>query len=366
MRVIKNEIYFDKFWLTYFFVRLMYLFIAVFVYSMFTQLGDTNRYLNAGVLFSLGIFIDSTAMMEFLGSVSKFILRIDILANLPFMLLSFFSIKYAVVSLNLKRNRYLLFFLLIMPSFCIWTSVCSKESISVFYTSVLSVYIVRLLKTGRYKPKGIEILAFYLCGLFKAGYLIYILQGILFIFLVRVLKLKRLNIMILSLLFLVLNALVFYVFRDEIDFFSKGMAIYFESDTAQSTRTNAIWVNTYDVFKNAPYAMYISFIGPTLGEMLSNPLHLITGLESYVILIIFIYLLSPTLIGLIKNGKIDFVFLSYILIVFTGVLFIHAFYGALNPGSAVRYRENFYLLFMFLLFNQFNSYYKSRGSRELV
>ena len=356
MKIVKNGIYFNRFWLTYFIVRVIYLFVAVFVYSKFTQLGDTNRYLNSGVFFSSGMFIDSTAMMDVLGSISRSIFRIDILANFPFMLLSFFSIRYAVNSLGFKKHKYLLMFLLIMPSFCIWTSVCSKETIAVFYCSILAVYIIKLLKHGKLKPKFIEVLAFYLCGLFKIGYLIFILQAIIFIFLVRVLRLKKLNIIVLSVLFLSVNILIVYLFRDEIDLFSQGMAIYFEADTAQSTRVNNIWVNTYDVFKNAPYAMYISFIGPTINEMMANPMHLLTGLESYTILISFMYLISPMVVYLITCGKIDIMFVTYGLIIFMGILFIHAFYGALNPGSAVRYRENFYLLFVILLFNQFNNY----------
>lgn len=358
MRRISDGIYFDKFWLSYFLVRIAYLFLAVFVYSKFTQLGDTNRYLNAGVFFSSNMFIESTVMMDVLGSISKLIFRVDFLANLPFTLLSFFSIKYAVKSMKISRNKYLIFFLLSMPSFCIWTSVCSKEAISVFYISILSVYLFRIIEHGSVKPKMIEILALYLCGLFKIVYLIYIFQAILLVAIIRRLNLKGYRILIVSFCCILLNLIILYIARDEIDLFSKGMAIYFEADTAFSTRPNTIWVNNYDVYRNAPYAMYISFIGPTIHEMINNPLHLLTGLESYTILVIFLYLLYPAMSRIVKHGKVDILFTSYGFIMFTGVLFVHAFYGALNPGSAVRYRENFYLLFVLFLVYQFNKVQK--------
>jgi len=83
--------------------------------------------------------------------------------------------------------------------------------------------------------------------------------------------------------------------------------------------------------------------------MLSKPAQLLAGLESLVIIACFMVLSWRRLQYNLHYFRFNpVVFISYF-IVFIGILFIHYPFGFLNPGSAIRYRSNFYPLF-FLLF----------------
>jgi hypothetical protein len=119
---------------------------------------------------------------------------------------------------------------------------------------------------------------------------------------------------------------------------------------AGSTRENTIWVNDFDVFWNAPYGMLISFFGPTINEALSKPTHLFAFLESLFIVLVFFYgLLKLTLIS-INTGRLNVYYLGVFLTAMLWILFVHYPFGALNPGSAIRYREGFYAFLVILFY----------------
>lgn len=349
----------NRFWCIYFLLRLFYLFFAVFIYARITTLGDTERYLNAGFNFSYSVFFNSTEFMFCLGGlIGKLAGGANVISNFPFMLLSFYMVRWAVEKLDLfpSVNRYLLLFLISLPNFCIWTSVCSKEVFGLVFSAIFGVLTVNFLK-GDYKIRKRDMLATYLCMLFKPQYFPFILQGLLFIYLARKWCGSNRARLVLGLLMLVGNGLFLFLIKDTVNEYAGLMYVHFSSDEAVSTRDN-IFLNDNDFFTKAPLGMFTAFWGPTWREMMEKPTYLIAGLESLVIFLLFIVLAEQFIARLFGMGRLNVtLFFSYF-IIFSGICFLHYPFGIFNPGSAIRYRTNFIFLFILLLLYCY-SYYQN-------
>jgi len=355
---MKIPIKVNKYWFSFFLLKLFYMFFAIFVYAKLTTLGDTSRWMKGDLSHSLSqILTNSTKMMDFLGGISSALLG-PVLGNFPFMLLSFYGIYYSVS--RLKLTRYQLFWILVLlsfPSFGVWSSIAGKEAMGVFYMGVICGYLIDVLNKTRAKPKLIELVAFYLLMVFKPQYSIAVSSVLIYIFLSRKLNLKAYGKLFLLVLHIIIAAVGFYIFRDIINELSFMMPAHFSLD-AGSTRENTIWVNDYDVFYNAPYGMFIAFWGPTFGEVLQKPVLLLAFIESMVIFLIFIYFVFEIILHFITTAKINILVISLVSIVIFWLLFVHYPFGVLNPGSALRYRENFYgflVVFLFYLYVRYFS-----------
>ncbi|MEJ7559224.1 MAG: hypothetical protein WKF66_13020 [Pedobacter sp.] len=340
-----------KIWAIYFFIKVFYMFFAIYIFSRITTLGDTFDYLNSALQFTPRIFYSSTALMQFIGAISRSALRLDILACIPFMLLSFYGVYYAVDRLNLYRYSTYILILFSLPNFGVWTSVLGKDAVGCFFMCIISVVLVKKLH-GKYTLQFIDYLALYLCLIFKPQYLLFVLQAIVYLTLTHPFKDKKNFPFWLGIFIIAANVIVIYLARDLIDELARGMAIHFKSSDptlARSTRSELPWVEHYGFFKSALYGMFISFFGPTFSEMIHKPAHMLSGLESLAIIVCFLILLTPRLKYILKSLSFNpRVFMTY-LIVFIGILFLHYPFGFLNPGSAIRYRSNFYALFVILL-----------------
>lgn len=340
----------NKYWFGFFMLKLFYMFFALFVYAKLTTLGDTSRWMSGNLSHSLSqILTNSSLMMDFLGGVSSALFG-SILGNLPFMILAFYGLYYSVSRLRLT-NKQLLWILLLLsfPSFGVWSSIAGKEAMGVFYMGIICGYLIDVLNKTRTKPKFIELVAFYLLLIFKPQYFIAIGSIFIFIFLSRKLRLKAYGKFFLFMIHIVLSVIAFYIFRDALNELSFLLPAHF-SLNAGSTRENIIWVNDYDVFYNAPYGMFIGFWGPTLSEVLQKPIQSIVFIESMVIFSFFTYFALRFTSRLITTGKFNVLVLSLAVIVLFWLLFVHYPFGVLNPGSALRYRTNFYGFIVVLLF----------------
>lgn len=348
-----------KIWAIYFGIKVFYMFFAIFVFSRLTTLGDTFDYLNSPLEFSSKIFYSSTAFMQFIGAVSRSVFRSDLLACIPFMLLSFYGVYYAVDRLNLYRYAPYIIILFSLPNFAVWTSVLGKEAVGCFFSSVIAVIIIKKLN-GPYRLKLIDYFALYLCFMFKPQYLLFVMQAIVYLTLISKFRDKKYLPFIVGVIIITANVVAIYYFRDMIDGLARGMAIHFKSNDpnlARSTRSEEPWMVPYGFFHSALYGMFIAFFGPTPAEMLNKPAHLLSGIESLVMITCFLFLLGPRLRYNLKTLRFNpKIFMTYF-IVFIGILFIHYPFGFLNPGSAIRYRSNFYVLFVLLLLYQFSRKY---------
>jgi hypothetical protein len=350
----------NKYWFGYFLVKLFYMFFALFIYSKLTILGDTERWIDGSIEnYSLNILLSSTHMLDFFGGLSS-VLFGHVFGNLPFVFLSFYGIYYSLARLSLKNKQlFLVLFLLSLPSFGIWSSIAGKEAVGVFYMGIICGYLIDILNQTRLKPKFIELLAFYLLIIFKPQYSVALVALFLFIVLYQKLQLKAYGKLFLFIIHLFIGVVVLYIFRNVINEISFIIPKHF-SQNAGSTRENTIWINDYDVFYNAAYGMFIAFWGPTLEEVIKNPIKIVPFIESLVICSFFIYFLFRILVSIVVTNKINVLVLSLVFITVFWLLFVHYPFGVLNAGSALRYRENFYGFLVVFLYYIFDKKIKSK------
>jgi hypothetical protein len=352
-----------KWWCLYFISKFLYLIAALYIYSQFTTLGDTNRYLNGLSIGSDRWWYHSTHLMDLVAGSAASLLG-DFGGNVPFIFLSFIGVYYPIKRLELTEKQ-LIFILsmLSVPSFGIWTSIASKEAISVFFMGLILGFIIDVIKGSANKSYFLVIFSFYLCGVFKPQYLIGISALLIFIAVSKLFNFKGSGKFILIILFLIFSLMFLYAFRYEINSLSFQMPAHFRLD-AGSTRTNDIWVNDFDVFWNSPYGMFIAFVGPTISEAFSKPTHMLALLESLVILGVFIVAIIKLLMISLLTGRLNVFYLGVFLTVCIWILFVHYPFGVLNPGSAIRYRQNFYAFFVVLFYFCYievkDKYYLSR------
>ena len=337
----------NRIWCVYFLSKIFYMFLALFVYSKLTSLGDTERYLN-GEPFKVS-FETSTHIMDFLAGTSSFIFG-NTFGNMPFVLLSFFGVYYPIRKLELNNNQLItLLLLLSFPNFGIWTSIASKEAVAVFYMGLILGYIIDLIKKNPTKNYLFFIFGILLCWKFKSQYLIGISGGIAYIIIHNTLKLKKIENLIILILIILTSLFFLYIYRNEINQLAFEIPGLFSLD-AGSTRPNTIFVNNFDVFWNSLRGMFLAFFGPTLSEALSKMTHFWVFIESFIIISLFIY----TLIKIFKisfiTGKLNIYFFGIFFIISSWILFVHYPTGVLNPGSAVRYRQGFYSFIVILYF----------------
>ncbi|WP_111640053.1 hypothetical protein [Marinomonas shanghaiensis] len=346
---IKLKYKVDKIWFAYFVIKFFYMLFALFVYSKLTTLGDTYRYLRGDEAFGPGLWRDSTALMDTFGYSFSLLLG-PVLANIPFLVLSCIGVYYPVNRLNLTKNQLIvLLALLSVPSFGVWTSIISKEAFGVFYLGIILGFFIDYIKRKPNKRHFLVIFCVYLCALFKPQYLIGIAALFTFVFISRKFSLRGFGKTVILALFFVFSFLALYIFRNEINELSFIIPMHFSLD-AGSTRENTIWVNDFDVFRNAPYGMFIAFFGPTLSEALSKPTHLLVFIESALIVGVFLCALLKLLLISFNTGRLNVFFVGVFLTATLWILFVHYPFGALNPGSAIRYRENFYAFLVILFY----------------
>lgn len=335
-------------WFLFYLSKVFYMFFAVYVYGQLTTLGDTGRYLNATPEFSKAVLISSTSFMTFLGGVIGIVTGGTILTHLVFLTAAFYGIYYPLRRIDLTQKQLVAVLLIFsLPSFASWTSVIGKESVAVFFMGIILGYVIDLMNGHARFTKPIELFAMYLMAVFKPQYAIAVGHAIL-IPLLR-LRFRRWPgwVLFFFLCMVVVDISLLYYYRDIIDALSIGMVPHFSTE-AGSTRTNTIWVEQYDVFYNAPYGMMIGFLGPTVMEGWEKPLQGIVLIESLVVVSFISALLVMAIFPKIIHGKLNVLMFSMVLSVFFWILFVHYPFGALNPGSAIRYRSNFYHVFVIL------------------
>lgn len=346
---IKLKYRVDKIWFAYFILKFFYMLFALFVYAKLTTLGDTYRYLAGVEAFGPGLWRDSTALMDTLGYSFSLLLG-PVLANIPFLVLSCIGVYYPVSRLKLTKNQLILLLaLLSLPSFGVWTSIASKEAFGVFFLGIILGFFIDFIKGNPNKRYFLLSFCVYLCVIFKPQYLVGISALFTFVFVSRKFALRGFGKIVILILFFVFSFFALYLFRNEINELSFIIPRHFSLD-AGSTRENTIWMNDFDVFRNAPYGMFIAFFGPTLSEALSKPTHLLVFIESALIVGVFLFALLQLFIVTINTGRLNVFFIGVFLTASLWILFVHYPFGVLNPGSAIRYRENFYAFLVILFY----------------
>ncbi len=301
--------------------------------------------------------------MDSFASVANKVLG-EYLGSGLFLLLSFFGVYYPISKIKpTKKQLFLVLAFLSFPSFGIWTSIASKESVSVFFLGIILAAYIDVYQRQPIQNKILFFLSVYLCLVFKPQYMIGVFSLFLFVYMSRRFCLNSAAKVLLFFIAIILGSAALYYFRDLIDELSKIMPAHF-SQEASSTRENTIWVEQYDFFKNAAYGMYIAFVGPTVHEAFSKPTHMMAWIESLVILGIFGMLTLRYILTSVLRSKVNVMFVCGFSLVTFWILLVHYPFGALNPGSAIRYRESFYAFLVILFFFMYRNAMTSLPARR--
>ncbi len=259
-----------------------------------------------------------------------------ILINIGFQSIAFVGILLFLRAVEPSARRVLAV-LLMFPSFTLWTSITSKEAIVVCLLGILAKHVIDIFY-GR--DRGV---AYYLFVLLPVCAILFtfkphFLAAIVFVFGVAKVGAYTRKPATLALLAGAASLVPLYLFRDPLDAFAQARYMGVLREPGNSNRSVAFLAEKYDTFLKAPEGMLRAFFGPTLAEATDGVLHLISFIESSVliaVLVVFVLVRLPrtpvymAILGLFTVFWI--VFANYPL-------------GLANPGTAVRYRADYVLL----------------------
>lgn len=341
----------------YFWIKVIFMLLGIYVYTKFTSLGDTMTYLTGGSPDFLTInYLSSTGLMTQIGILFYKFLRLPFLSCMPFIIVSWASIKY-VLKTHQELQNNLFYLLILIPHFLLYTSVFSKEAISCIYGAILSSWVISFVE-GKFRFKIIYVVGIIVCAIFKAPFLPFIFEGLFLLWITqRIHSAKIVTLIAISMW--IFNIVLIYLLRDIIDEGAQIFKFNFTWGDPKSTREEDFFAEKYGVFKHLPYGMFISLWGPTFKEMLAKPAQIVAGLESLLMFTVY----GALFLGAMYKSKFDAkIFWSFSFIII-GLLIVQYPYGIFNPGSAIRYRQNLHLIFACLLVylykrNKFNVFKK--------
>jgi hypothetical protein len=324
--------------------RCFYSAVGQLVVVRLTSLGDSDRYQGAVSKFTginAAFFTDSTTFLEGVGlGLATVLGENPILINIVYQTLAFYGIARLLLAIEPELRRPLAFVLL-LPSFNLWTSVAGKETVIVFALAVLCSLLVESYY-NRARLGAIHVFAAALLLLFKPHY--FAALGFVFglTWACRRVRQKEALVLVVGCVSLVLLLLV----ADRVDELSFQVLTHFDHGNARSTR-EPFWVEPYDVYWKAFEGMALSFIGPTFEEALRLPVQMIAFVESLALCAVLLFLMAMRLSRIPVYGFLLGAFTLFWL------LFVNYPFGVMNPGSAIRYRAGYLVLivtiFVFVL-----------------
>ncbi|BBH38303.1 hypothetical protein myaer102_07930 [Microcystis viridis NIES-102] len=330
------KIKYSKFWIALYIYRCCYSILGEVVIAKLTTLGDAAKYQTGTLPTSWEFLLSSTIFTKSVGGVAAiFAFGNPILINIIFQTLGFIGIYVFVKSLDVKERKFVIP-LILTPSFSLWSSVASKESIFILALGFICAYVSNIYK-GKDKFHLGYLFALYIIFIFKEQYII----AILLIIINSKLSLNwsARDKTWIAIIMPLLSLIPLYLFREYLADLSLQLYNHFDTETSQSTRSE-FFITDSDIFDKAFQGMLIAFTGPTLSEVLETHklLFVFSFIESMLILT---YLTWRILFNLEKIS------LERYTIALSGILWLmFAAYplSVLNPGSAIRYRTNYFLV----------------------
>ncbi len=320
-----------------------------------TPISDTASYQNSRILTAWSAIREtvrapdllmqdtSTAITKLIGGLLGAFTGYDpIIANLGFQTIGFIGLVVLLKEIP-ARQRILFLLILMLPSFTLWSSIASKEAIVVGVLCVLLAFAFRLYQ-GKKNNIFVLVIATILLFLFKPHFMIP------FVFLYGSLACGKYVKQKATMAFFAFGVSLgfLYFFRIEVDVFSRATDWGLTAMGGRSVRPLFL-ANEWDTFYKAPLGMFLAFLGPTFDEASRGVLHLLSFIESIVLLVALIIALLWRLPSLPV--------FSFVLVTGTTfwALFTNFPLGVSNPGTAIRYRTDwilFLLVGFFLLLSR--------------
>ncbi|MCD9211718.1 hypothetical protein LUV35_12085 [Vibrio cholerae] len=321
--------------------KVFYFIFAIFVFSKFSQLGDTEDYISGHYLYRED-YTSPAFLLSWLGNNLG-----ESGSYLLSMLISIFSVLYLLHKANLTlRLKILILATIFLPSFGVWTAILSKEVFVLFFMSLSVGFLIDVYSNKRILPSIFNLACFVFLFSLKPHYSSAVFFTYLFLFFRNLgIRQEMLLSMIVFCLVIIIPLTIYYI--DVIYYYTQLITNnYFIN--GGSTRPNNYWNDTYDFFTYAPIGVPKAFIGPTLSETINKISFLPFFIEGVVL---FILILLGSFLSIYRKGCVNItslcVFFTFTLL----LMFAHYPVGIVNPGSSTRYRSG--IIFPMLVFIYF-------------
>ncbi|MFA0203968.1 hypothetical protein AB4450_12030 [Vibrio breoganii] len=336
----------DKFglssrFITYVFAsKIFYCLFAIFIYSRFTQLGDSESYINGYYLYR-NDYTSPAFLLSLIGD------------KLGYIGSSLFSTIFATIGvlyplskarLSIKKQYFILLFCL-FPSFGVWTSIISKEIFVLFSMGVCVGGLIDMINNKSSRLTLFQLVCLLMLTALKPHYSLAIYLSFVVIYLHQ----RGLSglLTIVATIICTYSAIILAVyFSDRIFNYVTFIADNYFVDGA-STRPNDFWLESSDFYTYSLIGVPKAFIGPTLMESLNRSFFFPFFIEG---LILFTTVVFYTFAAAFNRKKVNIIsfcmMFTFVLILF----FAHYPVGILNPGSSIRYRSGMIMPLMTFVF----------------
>ena len=333
-----------------FFYRLLMAFVGEFIVkNMVHRLGDTNLYFRTKPFELIQqngwhVLTDWVLLPKLLVGLLKSILVYRILVHLVFASLAFYGIYQFLKAARTSSTRMynLLILMCFTPSFAIWSSLAGKEALIVFSMGIICAQIIRFFKGEPVKLSIPLVIALWFTAVIKFYYLPFVAISIVYIFFRQRLNLSWKADLILLIAMLLCTIGGFWLFHDKIDSYTINKLAPIYSPKGKSTRL-PMFTQSMDWLKKMPYWLPVSLIGPTLSECSLSLQHLGTFVESWFLLVLFLYMLKDAPLCIFRQFSVYYQWLIFGCNCMMFVLFAQYIQGVMNSGAAIRYRTNIFI-----------------------
>lgn len=326
-------------------VKVFFTFFSVFIYSEFSYLADSERYLNATM--DLNNFLNRTQLVDNIFSLLRYLISSKLLVNIFISIVFGFSFYFVFKDLLDFIDRKLLYICFLLPSFQIWTSVAGKEIIAIAGLLFFVKWVVNI-QFGRKNRITYLLVGVFFGILLRPHYGIayaYLASSIIILSNVKFANFSKWFYILLLAIMSIILALILAVTVDSWseNFLAVLVIIknyFLSSDAAYANRYYIQWGTIADYFNNILWGVWVSIVGPTFYETLSRIVYAPFFIEGIVSLMLMLYIYYR----FYKMTEINLFYRKYFYIAFIPavivILMIHYPFGIFNPGAAIRYKQN--------------------------
>lgn len=320
--------------LIYIGIKVLGTLFALFIFNRFTPLIDSINYINDFYPSSTNF---RTLFVQRIAT-TLVVLTTPLITNIIFSLFSASAIFY--YALKSKNNSWLLLILL-LPSALTWTSIVGKEAIYFGCVGIFLILWIDLIKEKISNRHLLIIIPLGLCAILRPHYTISLLW---LAFSASIIQNNRVNNRLIVFAFIIIIVGIAYFLIPELA--PRGYGAI--DKMARASRHLALNIHTLKAFNShMSTGMLFGIVGPFPSELLHRLEFIPFFIEGIAILI------APFAIGILlfkktRETKNHIYFLNFIYGVVPAIIIlvlVHAPFGILNPGSAIRWRVNFELIF---------------------
>jgi len=319
--------------------RLIILIGAETIVSGFTTLGDAHRYQRGGTSLENAFENGSTSLTQAIGSIFRSLIGSDaFLINIGFMTMGFSGILVFLRSLP-PRYRQLALPFMILPSFNLWTSIASKESIILCAAGFFAAGVAQIM-LGYQRVQWWFFLAVPVLIYYKPQYA----PSLIFLMAVTFIPAYVRQPALIVLIGGIISLLLLVPFAQTIGELAIQIPAHFIGDGSGLSTREAFWTEWIDVFTKAPEGIWLAFFGPKISEASSGHLmHVFSFAESTLLIFMIAVVIGNRLLDRPAHLLLSLLFSLFWL------LFANYPLGVMNPGTAVRYRAGYYILIVLIL-----------------